>query len=209
MKLVEKAKAFLYDGIGLEPFIEELKTNTTNVEYFAVAPTENLITNEGNTKDPHVWMSPKRMKEQLKNTKEAFDKISPEKTAVFQKNYEAYLPKLEELDSEFAKLKGKKYVVTHNAFKYQTEDYGIDYMGVTTDGGDPSPARIKEIVDYCKKNNIKVIYRGRFEDEKLAKTIADEAGLTIKTLDYFEDHVDNPTDYYEVMQMNLKALKGE
>lgn len=167
--------------------------------------------------DPHVWLSPYRSITVVENIRESLSKKYPDKSETFKKNADAYIAKLKKLDSEYASQLGnaktKSFVTQHAAFGYLALDYGLNQVsinGVSAEN-EPSAKRIGELSKYVKKYNIKYIYFEENASNKVAKTLADEAGVKAVVLSPLEGltqkEIKNGKDYFSVMRKNLKALE--
>ena len=86
-------------------------------------------------------------------------------------------------------------------------------MGITgiSPEAEPSAARLAELTKYVKENDIKIIYFEENASEKIAKTLAEEAGVELAVLNPIEsltkEEMDKGEDYISVMRENLEALK--
>ncbi|MCC9903710.1 zinc ABC transporter solute-binding protein, partial [Streptococcus agalactiae] len=110
--------------------------------------------------DPHVWLSPERAISVVENIRNKFVKAYPKDAASFNKNADAYIAKLKDLDKEYknglSNAKQKSFVTQHAAFGYMALDYGLNQVpiaGLTPDA-EPSSKRLGELAKYIKKYNI-------------------------------------------------------
>lgn len=168
--------------------------------------------------DPHVWLSLKNAQIEITNIKELLTKISPENKEVFEKNYEKAINDFKALDEKFTnelkEFAGKEIVVSHEAFAYLCRDYGLKQLGIEGVFADsePSPAKMKEIIDFVKEHNVKVIFFESLASPKVAEAIAKETGAKTDMLNPIEglteEDVKNNEDYLSLMNKNLEALKN-
>ncbi|MEU7068543.1 metal ABC transporter substrate-binding protein [Streptomyces narbonensis] len=165
--------------------------------------------------DPHIWLDPVKYAEVAKGVGAALEKADPAHAADYQKNTDALVKKLGDLNTQFATgLKNtttKTFITTHSAFGYLAERYGLEQEGITgiDPESEPSPARIKELQDIAKKDKVSTVFFETLASDKTARTLAGDAGLTTDVLDPLEGITDQSKgdDYIEVMQSNLAALK--
>ncbi|MFE5914856.1 metal ABC transporter substrate-binding protein [Streptomyces wedmorensis] len=165
--------------------------------------------------DPHVWLDPVKYAEVAKGVGSALEKADPAHAADYKKNTDALVKKLGDLDTEFETgLKNtatKTFITTHSAFGYLAERYHLEQEGITgiDPESEPSPARIKELQDIAKKDNVSTVFFETLASDKTAKTLAGDTGLKTDVLDPLEGITDKSKgdDYIEVMQSNLAALK--
>ncbi|MFD9240756.1 metal ABC transporter solute-binding protein, Zn/Mn family [Streptomyces sp. NPDC059556] len=165
--------------------------------------------------DPHIWLDPVKYAEVAKGVGAALEKADPANAADYRKNTDALVKKLGDLDTDFANgLKNtttKTFITTHSAFGYLAERYGLDQEGISgiDPESEPSPARIKELQDVAKKDEVTTVFFETLASDKTAKTLAGDTGLKTDVLDPLEGITDTSKgdDYIEVMRSNLAALQ--
>ena len=211
IKELSKSKLFVYNGLGMEHWVENFLKNR-KVEVVEASTNVNTIKNDGVT-DPHTWLGLKDAIVELENIKNALIKIDSKNSDYYEKNYENAKQELEsvydEYNTKFDSIENKKFVTGHKAFGYLCREFGLDQVaiqGVFAEG-EPSPAKLAELVTYCKDNNIKTVFAEEMGSTKVAETLAREAGAKVETIETFEGE----GDYIDGMRENLekiyKALK--
>ncbi|MER5204005.1 metal ABC transporter substrate-binding protein [Streptomyces sp. NPDC002825] len=166
--------------------------------------------------DPHIWLDPVKYAEVAKGVGSALEKADPAHAADYEKNTDALVKKLGDLNTEFETgLKNtatKTFITTHSAFGYLAERYGLEQEGIAgmDPESDPSPARIKELQEIAAKDKVSTVFFETLASDKTAKTLAQDTGLRTDVLDPLEGITDKSKgdDYVEVMQSNLAALKN-
>ena len=101
--------------------------------------------------DPHAWLSPK-------NAMTWLEVIAGRLSAVDPVNSDAYLANaasgraaiealMDEVDATLDPVRGRAFIVFHDAYQYFATDFDISASGAISisDASDPSPARIAEI----------------------------------------------------------------
>ncbi|WP_405709033.1 metal ABC transporter substrate-binding protein [Streptomyces xanthophaeus] len=169
---------------------------------------------EGAT-DPHVWLDPAKYAEVAQGVGKALEKADPDHAADYKKNTDELVAKLNGLDSEFKdglqNSASKTFITTHAAFGYLAERYGLDQEGISgvDPESEPSPARMKELQEVAKKDNVSTVFFETLASDKTAKTLAADTGLKTDVLDPLEGITDKSqgADYFEVMRSNLKNLQ--
>ena len=166
--------------------------------------------------DPHIWMSPKQARIQMKNVYEAIVKFDSENKDFYEKNYKELDKKFEELDKKYAEVlapqKDKYFIVPHEAFGYLARDYEIKQVpieGINSDS-EPDLNKMKELTNFAKSHKINTVFYEMGESDKIANSLAKEinaktAGLSTieaKTQD-IEDGKDN---YFSLLEKNLDAI---
>ena len=219
MRLLEQADMFVYNGAGMEHFVERTLEALSNDRLLVVEAAGNIATfssEDGHT-DPHTWLSVKNAMAEATAIKEALVRSDPENASYYESNYEDYMVRLEELDSRYREelngLSKNTIVVAHEAFGYLCQEYGLNQEaieGLTADS-EPDSARMKEIIDFCKKEDIRVIFFEELVSPKVADTIAEETGAVTMVLNPIEgltaEQEQAGFDYIILMESNLEALK--
>ena len=224
MITLEKADVFIYNGAGMEHWVDSVLASLQNKNLIVVEASIDapFLAAGGKANasaaaiDPHVWLDPQIAKLEMHTILDSLKKASPEHADYFQANYDKYALEFDKLDGEFSSaLSGvpqKNIVVAHNAFGYLCNAYGLTQVpieGLSADS-EPDAARMSEIIDFVGKNNVKVIFFEELVSPKVAQAIAKETGSTTAVLNPLEGISDKDQtageDYFSVMRTNLKTL---
>lgn len=101
--------------------------------------------------DMHVWLDPSNARAMVGAIVAALAESDPANAARYRGNGEALVDRLTDLDAELARalvpVKGRPYVVFHDAYRYFEHRYGLTPAGSITVDPDrkPSAARLAEI----------------------------------------------------------------
>ncbi|MCP1312020.1 metal ABC transporter substrate-binding protein [Paenibacillus tyrfis] len=169
----------------------------------------------GNT-DPHVWLSPANAKQLAVNIKDALIQVDGAHKADYEANFKKLADRLDQLDgkykSELAKVSKKDIVVTHQSFGYLAKAYGLNQkaiMGLAPDA-EPTSKDMKTILQFIKDNQVKYIFFEELVSDKLAKTLAKDAGVETLVLSPLEglteEQAKKGDDYVSLMENNLNNL---
>lgn len=133
--------------------------------------------------DPHIWLSPVLVKKMAKKIFDELVLLKPEKSAEYKGNYLKFVKEIDQLNVEIRnKLKGyegRKFIVFHPSLTYFARDYGLEQYALETDGKEPTPQRLKAVVDLARTENIKVIYIQDEFDREHARVFAEEINGSI------------------------------
>lgn len=237
MLSLEKADIFIYNGLGMESFVERVKKSVENNKLIFVEASQGCKINYGyehgheegeehqhkesehhlEDADPHVWLNPLNACIEAKNICNAFCEADPKNEEYYKNNYEIFEKKAIELDNAcktvLGGLKNKHIVVSHGAYGYICTSYGLSQEAVEGMGGsgDPSPQKVKEIYEYIRKNNIECIFYDSLTEGRTAKAIAEDLGIRVFPICSFEgisaEQVKAGKSYFDVMYDNLTELK--
>lgn len=220
---LEKADVLIYNGAGMETWIDKVLKSIDNEKLVTVEASkglkllDNTDKNENLTYDPHVWLNPMLAKQEMEAIKNALVSADPLNKEYYEKNYNDNAQKLDQLDQEYKKTIGvlskKDIVVAHQAFGYLCSAYGLNQVAIEGLAADsePSPARMAEIVNFVKEKQLKYIFFEELVSPKVTQTIAQETGATATVLNPLEglSEADQQAgkDYFSVMRDNLEVLK--
>ncbi|WP_438286830.1 metal ABC transporter substrate-binding protein [Paenibacillus hubeiensis] len=166
--------------------------------------------------DPHTWVSPKSALIMAENIKNSLVEADPAHKEGYEQRYKALQTKLAALDQRFtdelSKVPNKEIVVSHQAFGYLARDYGLTQhaiMGLSPDA-EPTGQDIVNLSKLVKEEGIKYIFFEELVSDKLAKTLAGEAGVETMVLNPVEgltkEQAASGDDYFTLMEKNLQNL---
>ncbi|WP_394525682.1 metal ABC transporter substrate-binding protein [Lacrimispora sp. JR3] len=228
---LEEADVFVYSGAGMEHWTEDVLKSLNNKDLISVEASKGISLKEGHGEeeeegeedhdhgefDPHVWLAPQNAKKEMENIKDALVKADPGHQDYYESNYKTYSKKLDELDQSFqetlAAVPNKSIVVSHEAYGYLCAAYGLTQIGIEglAPDSEPDPARMAEVIDFVRENNVKTIFFEELASPKVAEAIAKETGAKTEVLNPIEGLSDEELkageDYISVMEKNLAALK--
>ncbi|MFD8199734.1 metal ABC transporter substrate-binding protein [Streptomyces sp. NPDC059701] len=166
-------------------------------------------------KDPHVWLDPVKYAEVAEGVGKAFEKADPDHAADYQKNTDALVKRLGELNTRFETglkdTKTRVFITTHAAFGYLAERYGLTEEAISglDPESEPSGARIKALEKMAAADGVSTVFYETLVSDKTAKTVAKDANLRTDVLDPIEGITGQSRgdDYFQVMEANLAALQ--
>lgn len=207
MANLSKADLFIYNGGGMEHWVDTIKEALKDIKY--VNTSSNI--NENNL-DPHFWLSPINAKIQMENIKNGLIEIDSENKNYYESNYNLYANRLTELDKKIktslSDIKNRNLVLTHPAFGHFCKEYSLNQIAIVRDEADPKA--MAEIITFIKSNNVRAIFYEEFSSSKLVDSIAKETGIKILTLNPIEslseENIDSGEDYFSIMEKNLISL---
>lgn len=219
MGLLEEADLLVYNGAGMEHFIDKTIQTISNDSIVIVEAAKDVeqIKSEDGEQDPHTWLSIKNAKAECEAICNALCEIDKDNEGYYKERLASYEEKLDGLYTEYEKelsgCRNDTIVVAHEAFGYLCNEFSIKQEGIEglMADSEPDSGRMKEIIDLCKKENIKVIFFEELVSPKVAQTIADETGAATMVLNPIEgltkEQEEENLDYIGLMRENLEALK--
>ena len=242
IKNLEEAALFVYSGGGMEHWVEDVLASLETKKLVSVEASAGVTLRSGHIHDeeehkgaeehteekehghdhvqfdPHVWLSPLNAEKEMENIKNAYIKADPDNRDYYEANYELYASRFADLNQKFkdtlSSLPNKDIVVSHEAFGYLCDAYGLNQVGIEglSPDSEPSPARMAEIIDFVRANHVRVIFFEELVSPKVAETIAKETGSSVQVLNPLEglsdEELESGADYFSVMEENLKRLEA-
>ena len=141
--------------------------------------------------DPHIWLDPISVKTQAKNIYEAMVKIDEPNSDFYKANYEDFLNELDSLNKEIKNIlephKDSAFMVFHPSWGYFAARYDVEQISIEIEGKEPKPNELLELVEEAKKHNIKIVFVSPQFSQKSAKTISQNIGANVVSIDPLSD----------------------
>lgn len=163
--------------------------------------------------DPHFWQDPERMADVGDAVARQLAKADPDGAAAYTARAKALRTDLEQLDADYedtlAGCRRTTVVVPHDAFGYLTK-YGLvmEPIAGLSPGAEPTPADLVRLQKLIRSEGLTTVFTERLVSARLAKSLADDMGVSTAVLDPIEGLSDETADedYLSLMQQNLAAL---
>ena len=206
------AKVFFVSGVPLGEW-EAKAAKITKAKVFSLSEGIELL-HYGHRelgKDPHFWISPKRMLKVAQNVKKALESVYPNKD--FGNNYKAVYEKLLNLHENYKKTlsrcKIKVFGAVHPAFGYLAKDYGLTQIILREEHGHGgiSPGELKKLIRKVRKRKIKVILIPQGAHSKIADILKEKYKVKVYEINVKIIPKENENNYYKIMENNLKTLR--
>jgi zinc transport system substrate-binding protein len=243
MKRIYEADVFIYHGAGMELWVDKILPDMKDRKVKIIKATEGIplltfaeeeqlgVTNflrvntseglqngeyEGNI-DPHVWLDPVLAKDIISSMAEGIAEVDSENAEYYQQNAQLVIDELEQLDKEFktavAQFQSRDIVVSHAAFGYLAQRYGlcqIPVLGLTPEQ-EPDAAALARIIDFSRHQSVKYIFYEAATGPRVAETVAQEVGVETLILNPIgaltQEDISKGYDYFDLMRQNLENLK--
>jgi zinc transport system substrate-binding protein len=158
--------------------------------------------------DPHYWVSPKCALIMASSIYEFLCNLNPAQKLQYEKNYQGLVSRIQETDKKaqdyFSGIQSRSFMIYHPNLGYLARDYGLEEIPVEYEGKEPTPSRMKDLIDRAKRENLKIIFVQREYDTKNAKAIANEIGGEIKIIDPLSEEWQKATnDIIDALHFSL------
>jgi zinc transport system substrate-binding protein len=158
--------------------------------------------------DPHYWVSPKCALSIASSVRIFLSSLNPSQSQKYSLNYQVLISEIHELDNKalrlFSGVAAKSFMIYHPNLAYVARDYGLEEIPVEYEGKEPSPSRIRELIDRSRKEHLMTIFVQVEFDTKNAKAIAGETGAKIVSIDPLsENWMKSTTDIIDNVYKSL------
>ena len=218
MVTLKEAGLILAHGLGFEGWLKRVLTSPQlQHKYVEVAAHLNARTLPDGTMDPHTWHDVKLVMATIPEIVKALSNFYPEEKVFFERNAQAYLQKLKQVDKELRERfsgipKEKRFVITtHDAFWYFGEAYGIVFLspvGITTEQ-EPSATTVANLIDLIRSQNIKAIFIENLSNGRVVEQIAHETGSSPDGMLYADSISEESglaTNYIDMVRYNTQKI---
>ncbi len=230
---VQEAGIFIYNGAGLEPWVEERLLPAVDTRDIIVVEATHGVRNQlleyrsngplevdhGLGKfDPHTWVDPVLAMAEAEAVLTALKQADPLHADDYDANAATLFARLETVrlayEVALANAGPGAIIVAHDAFGYLGQRYGFDVIGIIGLSADeqPSAASLTEIVTRMMMEGIYTLYvTPVYSDEyvgTLKSTLEQETGETVTVLPlYILTGPADGKDFVEQMEANLASLE--
>jgi len=206
-----RAKVVFVSGVPLGEWEEKVR-KIAKGKVYPLSEGIELITygHEELGRDPHFWVSPRRMIKVAQNVKNALKEVFKKD---FSENYKTVERKLKALDEAYtntlSKCQYKKFGAVHGAFGYLAKDYGLEQVLLREEHGhgDVSPLELRKLVKLIKKKEIKVVLIPKGVHSKFASILKEYYKIPVYEVNVKIIPEKEGDNYYKIMERNLKVLK--
>jgi ABC-type Zn uptake system ZnuABC Zn-binding protein ZnuA len=217
-QLLADAALIVSNGVGLDDFLQKLLDSGTG------GRTPQLVLGEGvppvmvdGVANPHFWLDPSLVAQRfVPAIIGSLSTIDPGHGADYGANGASYAASIDALDALLAGLvaeipeANRKLVTFHDAFPYLARHYGFQLIGVilANVGSEPSAADLARLVDQVRAAGVRAVFGEAQFSPELARTLADEAGITTVVSDLYTDALgDPPADtYLGLMRTDIERI---
>ena len=163
---VEFEKADIYFSIGVQSeeysILDMVNKYTKIVDLSKEVEKTYPVLYLGDSRDPHIWLSPKRVLVMIDKISEELSALDEDNAAFYRENAQQYKAELNQaikkINSTLSNVENRSFLVFHPAFNYFAEDFNLKMYSIEEEGKEVTPKSLVEIIDTAKKEGIKNIY---------------------------------------------------
>lgn len=220
LKQLHMAKVFIVQGLGMEPWQEEVVKAADNPKLQVVTAAAHVqaIENEDEEEieehgkyDPHAWLSLLNAKQEAVTIAEALAQADPANGGWYRANARRLGQQLDDLYIEYRKkfqsTARKEFVTGHEAFGYLCREFGLTQKSLESmfAGGEPSAREMAKLATYARKNKVTTIFTEVNVSPKSSEALAREIGAKVVPIHTMESS-EGKGGYAAQMRENLQAI---
>jgi zinc/manganese transport system substrate-binding protein len=189
-KAVADADLVLRSGAAVDDWLGDLlKSAGSDARSVTLIDDVRTRSGEGGEVDPHWWQDPRNARTAVLAIRDALAKADPDGTATYDADAEAYLGRLDALDTAIARCMDsipadrRKLVTNHDALGYFADRYDITVVGAVipalSTAARASAGETRELIATIRREHVTTIFPESSVNPKLEKAIAKEAGAKV------------------------------
>lgn len=200
--------------------VEEFEEKFINLEINHDEVNEEHLHNEHehvheHIYDEHIWLNPLNAIKMIDNILAVICEIDPQNEDYYTNNATLYKNEILALDQEIRNIvnnaERKEIAVGGEfAYAYLVNEYDLSFVSVYNncgEGEDPSIAKVKSVIDYINKHNMKTVYYEELSEGTVAKMIAEETKAEPLVLYSIHNGIPKQDSYVSLMKKNIENLK--
>lgn len=165
--------------------------------------------------DVHIWLDPENAKVMVHEIAETLVASDPDNAEKYEANAKATTARLDTLiadvSSGLAPVRGKDFIVFHDAYQYFENRFGMKAAGSITVSPEviPGAKRVKEIQTKVKELGITCVFAEPQFEPKLVATITEGTQAKSGVIDPLGTSVENGPDlYFKVIRNIGESIKS-
>lgn len=185
-------------------WLEKIKGINKNIKIFDLSQNIDYINS-----DPHIWLSPARLKIISENIIKAVINIDSSKQDEFNNNYSMVIDSLNIIENElresFGKINSEVLLSYHGSWEYFANDFGFTQISIEKGSKSASAKEMKEIMNIVSNSNVSVIFVDPQHGKSSAEVIAQDLNLVLDILNPLPTNVFK--NFYEMKEIILRHYR--
>lgn len=213
MEMETFSKASVYFTIGVPTEAANILPSATDM---TVVDLSTLVaaaypdrTFSSGSRDPHIWLSPKRAIVMVNAIADTLAQVDAANADAYKANAESYVAQLTELDqyiaAAFDGMASKAFIAYHPAYGYLADDYGLTMYSLEENGKEATPEKMMELIDIAKEKGLTAVFSQAEIDSKQPDAFAEEIGGTkVMLAPLAENYIDNLKSMADAISASAK-----
>ena len=220
---VASADVIVYNGAGLEPWIQQVISAAGNAKLVQVdssqgiqlLPVPSEFQKNNQTVDPHIWLNPLNAKQQVNNILQGLIKADPADTQYFTQNAQAYEAKLDTLNvlaiNATSNTATKYFITFHEAFAYFAQQYSVTQIPIAGPfEEEPTPSDIQNVITANHQYHLLYVGYESLENPAISQSISSQTNAALINMNPIEgltaDQKTAGDNYITLMQQDINNI---
>lgn len=162
--------------------------------------------------NPHYWLDPQNGRRIAQGIQQKLAQMQPQDAAYFEQRFRSFSQRLQEAekkwDVQLQPYQGRKVVTYHRSWPNPAQRFGFEVVGYVEPrpGIPPSPGHTVQLIQFMKRENVKVILVEPYFDLKTPNSIARETGAQVVVLLPSVGGEKEVTDYFQLFDYDIALL---
>jgi zinc/manganese transport system substrate-binding protein len=162
--------------------------------------------------NPHYWLDPDNGRRIARGIAQKLGEMDPNDAEYFQQRFQDFDRRLTETDKnwkvEMAPYYGRKIVTYHNSWPNFAKHFGLQVVGYVEPrpGIPPTPGHTLELIQFMKRESVKIIVVEPYFDLKTPNSIAAATGGKVLVLLPSTGGEKQVTDYFKLFDYDINLL---
>jgi ABC-type Zn uptake system ZnuABC Zn-binding protein ZnuA len=219
---IASADIVFYNGHGLEQWLAGLFQSAARPNQPQIAVSDGLQAVEVGSADfkegnPHFWMSAAYGARYVERIRDGLIQVDPSGKGSYTTTADAYIMQLLALNDALKQQaqtipeSERKLVTNHDAFPYFADEYGFTIVGnvLANPEAELSAGDLAQLVRAVREQHVKAIFSESQFNPRVARTLADEAGVQVIAdlyTDTLGDTGSTGASYIDMLRYNMQTI---
>ncbi len=162
--------------------------------------------------NPHYWLDPENGLRIARGIQMKLVAMRPADAAYFEERFRSFSRRLQEAekiwDEQMKPFRGRKVVTYHRSWPNLAKRFGLDVIGYIEPrpGIPPSPGHTVQLIQFMKREGVKVILVEPYFDLKTPNSVAQQTGGQVVVLFPSVGGTKEVTDYFKLFEYDTALL---
>lgn len=186
VRAIEESWAVLENGLGLEPWLDDLVKSAPGEHrrFVATKGISPLMYDDGSP-DPHAWLDPRNAQTYVLNARDMLIAIDPDHESDFRSNADDLIESIKGVEayvtSEVASIAPprRRILVVHDSMRYFAARFGFQTRALAPAGITPSSQDNAAATDWLLKDRTPAMFTEAGRDEEAIRALSFKNGRNV------------------------------
>jgi zinc transport system substrate-binding protein len=195
MRTVSEAQVYFTAGLPFEDaWLERISGSCPGLSVVSLQSGLPLVPVEGHGThgagdpsethmDPHTWMSPELVKQQVLVVERTLASLDPSSSSSFHdlgSSLEEDIDSLQvRMHAVLDPLSQRAFLVLHPSYGYFADEFGLEQIAIEVDGSEPTPSEMAAIASVARERSLGFVIASPQFSTRTAEALATELGIPV------------------------------